>query len=666
MGSTPAKGGKVVGKMFQKAYKYLVDNLGPKDAKTLMLKRDELGEKKALKWFHDDIKPKDFDKKSYPEYTGSEKKSSVSNAIQANKKAEPKSILKKDTAEPEIVDDSILFDEDSLVDHLPEEWDVGSKFTKDGTEYQVAGTMGNSIEAVPVGSPAHKKGEALGSKIKARNLENRNNVIDIPATSEPLRTKLPSQKSIKPIDTDSTALVPVPGASSTRGADSSISSKIGKRRQLQSKGTEGRTIEMGPSTSKSETDEAIASSIKDRIKNAGQGKKDKTGTLLPFEQKDKRVKSSAEGTWDATHKRKKTPVEKAEDNYNKLSPEEKKKYSTKFKLLATTGVVGTGAFAAWIFSDDKDENDIANEAYNAETLEDKKVVKQIAPIVKEGIKGEAGPTTIEKMYKKLKGLSKLISDNEERTDWDSKLQELRDVYEERKSDIEDRETNEAIIHGLVQMAAGLYGLSTGLNIGPLEFDKTDWEARHARNLKRLGMEEGALETAQRHEEARIKDQLGRMDAKQKQLFQIELNKLKDYQTAREKKKDRDLDRELSGAKESAKLTKDTQTAIADQDAAAGEVASLFNRASEESAGRGAASYQRGISIIAKKYNYRTAQAFDTISRNEDGEIDKKVLRSLAPDTKAILSYLDVSTDPKAPVPDRQFAAEELRKRGIEL
>lgn len=53
-----------------------------------------------------------------------------------------------------------------------------------------------------------------------------------------------------------------------------------------------------------------------------------------------------------------------------------------------------------------------------------------------------------------------------------------DEYRKEKSNIKRRQMWEAIVNGVGLMAAGAYGLKTGLNMGGLKLDKTNWDAEY--------------------------------------------------------------------------------------------------------------------------------------------------------------------------------------------
>lgn len=62
-------------------------------------------------------------------------------------------------------------------------------------------------------------------------------------------------------------------------------------------------------------------------------------------------------------------------------------------------------------------------------------------------------------------------------DFKTALGKAQDAYERTKDSNASKALWEGIIQGLGHLAAGVYGLRTGLNLGGLKFDKTDWDKK---------------------------------------------------------------------------------------------------------------------------------------------------------------------------------------------
>jgi hypothetical protein len=63
--------------------------------------------------------------------------------------------------------------------------------------------------------------------------------------------------------------------------------------------------------------------------------------------------------------------------------------------------------------------------------------------------------------------------------------EAKDRYQKTRDKMASNKLWESIIHGLGHLFAGVVGHNTGLDLGGVEFNKTDWDAESDRLLKRL-------------------------------------------------------------------------------------------------------------------------------------------------------------------------------------
>ena len=70
-------------------------------------------------------------------------------------------------------------------------------------------------------------------------------------------------------------------------------------------------------------------------------------------------------------------------------------------------------------------------------------------------------------------------------DFKNELARAQTAYEQTKNSDAAKALYEGIIRGIGHLAAGVYGLRTGLNLGGMQFDKTDWEAKQRANREEL-------------------------------------------------------------------------------------------------------------------------------------------------------------------------------------
>jgi hypothetical protein len=112
--------------------------------------------------------------------------------------------------------------------------------------------------------------------------------------------------------------------------------------------------------------------------------------------------------------------------------------------------------------------------------------------------------SFEKTLKQLESLKKTVPDKVS-SEFDKKYKELEARYNADKNKIANAEMWEALINAAGGLAAGIYGLKTGLNMSGLKFDKANWDAK----LDRAYREYDALRDLVTKEKDRAESRLDR-------------------------------------------------------------------------------------------------------------------------------------------------------------
>lgn len=90
-----------------------------------------------------------------------------------------------------------------------------------------------------------------------------------------------------------------------------------------------------------------------------------------------------------------------------------------------------------------------------------------------------------------------------RTDWNSKLADIEAQYEAAEDRVAWAEFAATIGKALANMAAGWYGMKTGLNMGGGDYSGVQFDAIHNRNLKKLERKTGLVGEERKLEERQI-------------------------------------------------------------------------------------------------------------------------------------------------------------------
>ena len=100
-------------------------------------------------------------------------------------------------------------------------------------------------------------------------------------------------------------------------------------------------------------------------------------------------------------------------------------------------------------------------------------------------------------------VEQLAKEEPEAKDFAAMLAKVQEDYKANEDNLAMRETIERVIGGLGQMAAGLYGLKTGLAIGPIDVHESDWEAKHDRALRRYQTEIDRVQADKQAQDAKM-------------------------------------------------------------------------------------------------------------------------------------------------------------------
>jgi len=151
------------------------------------------------------------------------------------------------------------------------------------------------------------------------------------------------------------------------------------------------------------------------------------------------------------------------------------------------------------------------------------------------------------LEKELKEAERPIDQSEEYglidKQYEQSLAQAYDAYQKTKDQQASAALWESIINGIGHLAAGVVGMQTGLDLGGVEFDKTDWQAKASQNLAEL-----------REASSQARDVRIMAGDKLEKNYRRSLDQLQQNQ----KIKDRALEVEITNAKMKTDAERETQ------------------------------------------------------------------------------------------------------------
>lgn len=169
------------------------------------------------------------------------------------------------------------------------------------------------------------------------------------------------------------------------------------------------------------------------------------------------------------------------------------------KAAAAAGTIGGAYGVGKLLSEDEEEpsTGIKGDAIEEPTEEPKgKEVEDTSPPSTAKDQMQVPKPTVASapqieydLEKELKEAEKPIDQSEEYglidEQYQQSLAQAYDAYQKTKDQQASAALWESIINGIGHLAAGVVGMQTGLDLGGVEFDKTDWQAKAAQNLAEL-------------------------------------------------------------------------------------------------------------------------------------------------------------------------------------
>jgi len=116
------------------------------------------------------------------------------------------------------------------------------------------------------------------------------------------------------------------------------------------------------------------------------------------------------------------------------------------------------------------------------------------------------PESAESLFAKLDQEQAKIPSPEDRTDWNQRLGDLKDVYNKARERNQWAEVAERIGQGLVQLGASAYGLAHHVDLSGIKFDKTNWDKKNDQLLDNLKEDVGIVKEERLGEQENISEQ----------------------------------------------------------------------------------------------------------------------------------------------------------------
>lgn len=116
------------------------------------------------------------------------------------------------------------------------------------------------------------------------------------------------------------------------------------------------------------------------------------------------------------------------------------------------------------------------------------------------------PEDASSLFAKLDAEQAKIPSPQDRTDWNERLTDLKDVYNKARERNQWAEVAERIGQGLVQLGASAYGLSHHVDLSGIKFDKTNWDKKNDQLLDNLKEDVGIVKEERLGEQENISEQ----------------------------------------------------------------------------------------------------------------------------------------------------------------